>query len=176
MTYKTHRIFRKVLLSLAGCIASTGAPALLLASLPLSAQAASLVDEDLLMRVARIESNGDARAVGDSGLALGAFQLHRASWEDSVRRLIGRIPSSYAYTKANCFDWKKSCLVAQEHLRWLEESQLKMGITPTKISLYMSYNLGNTGAYRYAYDHKSPNLSAPRRRILERALFLLYHK
>lgn len=176
MTYKDHSIFRRVLLSLAGCIASTGAPALLLASLPLSAQAASLVDEDLLMRVARIESNGDARAVGDSGLALGAFQMHRASWEDSVRRLFGRIPRSYAYGKANCFDWKKSCLVAKEHLRWLEERQLKMGITPTKISLYMSYNLGNTGAYRYEYDYKSPELPAHRRRILERANLLLQTK
>ena len=174
MTYKDHPIFRRVLLSLAGCIASTGAPALLLASLPLSA--ASLVDDGLLMKVAQIESNVNPTAVGDSGLALGAFQMHRASWDDSVRRLFGRIPRSYAYGKANCFDWKKSCLVAQEHLRWLEERQLKMGITPTKISLYMSYNLGNTGAYRYEYDYKSPELPAPRRRILERANLLLQTK
>ena len=168
--------FRKVLLSLAGCIASTGAPALLLASLPLSAQAASLVDDDLLVKVARIESNGDPRAVGDSGLALGAFQLHRASWEDSVRRLFGRIPSSYAYCKANCFDWKKSYVVAKEHLRWLEERQLKMGISPTKISLYMSYNLGNTGAYRYAYRYQDPRIPAYRRTILDRAFLILQTK
>jgi isocitrate lyase len=102
--------------------------------------------------------------------------MHRASWEDSVRRLFGRIPAAYAYNKTNCFDWKKSCLVAQEHLRWLEERQVKMGITPTKISLYMSYNLGNTGAYRYAFDYQNPRLPALRRRIYERAVFLLHTK
>jgi hypothetical protein len=176
MRYTPNHLFRKVLLSLAGCIASTGAPALLLASLPLSAQAASVVDDDLLMKVAHIESNGNPMAVGDSGLALGAFQMHRDSWEDSVRRLFGTIPRSYAYCKANCFDWKKSCVVAQEHLRWLEERQVKMGISPTKISLYMSYNLGNTGAYRYAYRHDNPRLPQSRRRILQRAFLLLQTK
>lgn len=176
MTYSPQTILRRVLLSLAGCIASTGAPALLLASLPFAAQAASLVDDDLLMKVASIESNGNTYAVGDSGLALGAFQMHRESWDDSVRRLFGRIPRSYAYCKANCFDWKKSYVVAQEHLRWLEERQLKMGITPTKISLYMSYNLGNTGAYRYAYQHNNPRLPEVRRRILQRAFLLLQSK
>lgn len=174
MAYKPQTVFRRVLLSLAGCIASTGAPALLLASLPLSA--ATLVDDDLLMKVARIESNGNTYAVGDSGLALGAFQMHRASWDDSVRRLFGHIPKSYAYCKANCFDWKKSYVVAQEHLRWLEERQLKMGITPTKISLYMSYNLGIKGSNRYGNQHTNPLLPEARRRILERAFLLLHAK
>ena len=174
MTYRPQSIFRRVLLSLAGCIASTGAPALLLASLPLSA--ASLVDDGLLMKVAQIESNVNPAAVGDSGLALGAFQMHRASWDDSVRRLFGHIPKSYAYGKANCFDWKKSYVVAQEHLRWLEERQLKMGLTPTKISLYMSYNLGIKGANRYGNQHSNPLLPEARRRILARAFLLLYAK
>ena len=174
MAYKPQTVFRRVLLSLAGCIASTGAPALLLASLPLSA--ATLVDDNLLMKVAQIESNANPSAVGDSGLALGAFQMHRASWEDSVRRLFGHIPKSYAYCKANCFDWKKSYVVAQEHLRWLEERQLKMGITPTKISLYMSYNLGIKGANRYDYQYSNPNIPEARRRVLQRAFLLLHTK
>jgi len=53
---------------------------------------------------------------------------------------------------------------------------LKMGLTPTKISLYMSYNLGIKGASRYGHQHSNPLLPETRRLILARAFLLLYAK
>ncbi len=40
--------------------------------------------ERLLDAIARIESHGDPHAVGDGGRALGAYQIHRAYWEDGT--------------------------------------------------------------------------------------------
>ena len=43
--------------------------------------------ERLLAAIARIESHGDPNAVGDGGRALGAYQIHRAYWEDGTALL-----------------------------------------------------------------------------------------
>ena len=52
-----------------------------------SAQAAAVAPNDierLLDAIARIESHCDPNAVGDGGRALGAYQIHRAYWEDGT--------------------------------------------------------------------------------------------
>ncbi len=41
----------------------------------------------LLDAIAEVESNSDAHAVGDSGRALGAYQIHRSYWKDGTRLL-----------------------------------------------------------------------------------------
>ena len=55
-----------------------------------SAQAAAVAPNDierLLDAIARIESHCDPNAVGDGGRALGAYQIHRAYWEDGTTLL-----------------------------------------------------------------------------------------
>ena len=134
---------------------------------------ATLVDEDYLDRVARIESDNRPSAVGRAG-ELGAYQLKKAAWEDSVRRMFGRIPKAYAYCRANCFDPAKSRAVAREHLLWLERTMTKEGFTPSKISLYMSYNLGMTMSERYAHNHRHPSLADQRKAVFARAERILH--
>jgi hypothetical protein len=41
----------------------------------------------LLDAIARIESNGNPQAIGDSGRALGVYQIHRSYWRDGTRLL-----------------------------------------------------------------------------------------
>ena len=43
--------------------------------------------ERLLDAIARIESHCDPNAVGDGGRALGAYQIHRAYWEEGTELL-----------------------------------------------------------------------------------------
>lgn len=152
-------------MGLAGCIAhTTGVSAEWLA--PLTPP--SIVDETYMDRLAVVESNGNATAVGKAG-ELGAYQLKRAAWDDAVKRMFGRIPASYAYTRSNCFDPDKSRRVAREHLLWIERTMVRDGFSPTKISLYMSYNMGITMSERYAHNHRHPSLAHQRKAILQRA-------
>lgn len=41
----------------------------------------------LLDAIARVESNREARAVGDGGRALGAYQIHKSYWTDGTKFL-----------------------------------------------------------------------------------------
>ncbi len=54
-------------------------------------EAARAVENDdlerLLDAIARVESNGVSRAVGDSGRAVGLYQIHRSYWADGTRIL-----------------------------------------------------------------------------------------
>jgi len=43
--------------------------------------------ERLLDAIASVESNDNARAVGDKGRAIGAFQIHKRYWRDGTRFL-----------------------------------------------------------------------------------------
>ena len=43
--------------------------------------------EGLLDAIASVESNGNARAVGDKGRAIGTYQIHRRYWKDGTRFL-----------------------------------------------------------------------------------------
>jgi hypothetical protein len=43
--------------------------------------------ERLLDAIASVESNGNARAVGDKGRAIGAYQIHKRYWKDGTRFL-----------------------------------------------------------------------------------------
>ena len=55
-----------------------------------SASAAAVDPNDierLLDAIARIESHGDPNTVGDGGRALGAYQIHRAYWQDGSELL-----------------------------------------------------------------------------------------
>lgn len=53
-----------------------------------NAQTQEHADVDLLLdAIAQVESNGDHGAVGDSGRARGAYQIHKLYWQDGTRIL-----------------------------------------------------------------------------------------
>jgi len=60
-------------------------------SLNLAAALAGSSDTDeinaLLDAIAHVESNGNARAVGDGGRAIGTYQIHKYYWRDGTRFL-----------------------------------------------------------------------------------------
>jgi soluble lytic murein transglycosylase-like protein len=58
--------------------------------LPTATNACAAEDKDLdllLDAIAKVESRDDANAVGDSGRAVGVYQIHRAYWKDGTRIL-----------------------------------------------------------------------------------------
>lgn len=124
---------------------------------------ASIVDERYLDEVAAIESNMDSRAVGDNGAARGAYQFHSPAWAHA-NAIAG---TNHDFALAH--NWFIARNMARVYLRWLETCIRDAGYTPTKIRLYMAYNLGLSGALRYAFDSEHPELPRSRKRILERA-------
>ena len=67
--------------------------------------------ERLLDAIARIESHGNAKAVGDGGRALGAYQIHRAYWEDGTELL------GVDWPHGDAADPKKARRVVKAYLR-----------------------------------------------------------
>ena len=67
--------------------------------------------ERLLDAIARIESHGKAKAVGDGGRALGAYQIHRAYWEDGTGLL------GVDWPHGDAADPKKARRVVKAYLR-----------------------------------------------------------
>jgi len=66
--------------------------------------------ERLLDAIAAVESCNKAEAIGDKGLAIGTYQIHRDYWEDGTRFL----GVSWDYQKA--FDREKSRKVVKAYL------------------------------------------------------------
>lgn len=128
-----------------------------------STLSATIVDEQFLDEVANIESNMDSAAVGDNGLARGAYQFHRSAWEQA-NAIAG---TEHDYSCAH--NWFVARRMARAYLMWLEECMRDAGYKPTKIRLYMAYNMGLSGSLRYAFDEKHPELPRSKRRILDRA-------
>lgn len=128
---------------------------------------ASIVDEQFLDDVAVIESNMDAAAVGDNGKARGAYQFHRSAWAQA-NAVAG---TNHHYDLAH--NWFVSRRLAKAYLIWLEGCIRDAGYKPTKINLYMAYNMGLSGSLRYAFDNQHPELPRSRRAILDRAMRLI---
>lgn len=121
-------------------------------------QAKSIVTEELVHKVAVIESNVNPDAVGDNGESLGAFQIGRKAWADAV-----------AYSKVVCGnhdyaipeDWKgwakdyeMSHRAATFILQMHEDRMRRNGIKPTPFKLYMAYNMGYNAASQLKFDIK----------------------
>ena len=141
-----------------------------------SVEAKSIVTDDLLDKVAIIESNYNYDAVGDKGKAIGAWQMHEASWRESCQFLDRQ---NYACV----FSWEEisdnhkkfakdpdiSRLISRTYLQILERQMLKAKIKVTPIGLYMAYNMGFRGAYNKNFSHTYVWLDSKRRSILARA-------
>ena len=79
-----------------------------------SASAATVDPNDierLLDAIARIESHGDPKAVGDGGRALGVYQIHRAYWQDGTELL------GVDWPHRDATDPKKARRVVKAYLR-----------------------------------------------------------
>lgn len=124
---------------------------------------ATIVDESFLDEVALIESNMDSKALGDRGAARGAYQFHAAAWAHA-NAIAG---TNHPHISAH--NWFVARNMARAYLMWLEDCISEAGYRPTKISLYMAYNMGLSGSLRYAFNHEHPELPRSRKRILERA-------
>lgn len=140
-----------------------------------SCQAKSIVTEDLVHRVAVIESNVNPDAVGDNGDSLGAFQIGREAWADAVAySRINHGPHDYilpADWKGHAKDYEMSHRAATFILKMHEERMLKNRIKPTPFKLYMAYNMGYHGASQHGFDIKQT--WGLRRAILLRASHIL---
>lgn len=128
---------------------------------------ATIVTEEFLDEVARIESNMNSKAIGDMGNARGAYQFHLSAWAQA--NAVGN--TNHPYSLAH--NWFVSRNMARVYLTWLEQCIADAGYRPTKISLYMAYNMGLSGSLRYAFNPEHPELTRTRKRILERALFMM---
>jgi hypothetical protein len=141
-----------------------------------SVEAKSIITDDYLDRVAMVESNYNYDAVGDKGKALGAWQMHEASWRESCQRLARMDGAGFTAWDDFTNNHKKfakdpsvSRLVAKMYLMILETQMNKSKIKVTPISLYMAYNMGFQGAYNKDFNYQSYWLDSKRRSILARA-------
>lgn len=106
---------------------------------------------DLVDAIAQVESGGDHQAVGDNGLARGAWQLHKAAWIDAGERLKKKWHYSYAHDKG----------IARKHAEayvsiLTERLTKRLGRKPTNQEIYASYRLGVGGFMNFKSYNKLP--------------------
>ena len=108
----------------------------------------------LLDLVAGIESSHNPKAIGDSGLARGEFQFHRAAWQQvsDLRTKQGRV--AYPYGDAHNREVAKG--YAEDYLTIIAKSlTAKMGRKPKAWEIYAAFNRGVGGfkALGYRFDN-----------------------
>jgi len=142
-----------------------------------------VIEQDFIDKVALIESNGNPKAVGDGGKAIGLFQIHKPAWQDAVNFLKDEKPLLYQLGvevghfknyKKDCFDEKISATIATAYFIILQERFFKKNKKyPTELQLYMIYNMGYDGAESYRFDYNSPLLNTKQRLAIKRAKLFL---
>ena len=156
---------------------------LLLSAVGLQAQP---ITTDFIDRVAIIESNFNYAATGDkrngTPLARGAWQLHESAYQDGMKWYEitnGKNESNFVLTAA-IRPWKDcahdpyiSRIVATYYFKLLEFRFNKRGINPTRLQLYMAYNMGFSGAALYEFNPYTHTLPADRYATLRRAELIL---
>lgn len=94
----------------------------------------------LVDAIAQVESGGDCQAVGDNGKARGAWQMHKAAWDESGKRLKASFHFSYAHDKGI------SRRYAEAYVAILSEGlERHLGRKPTNQEVYAAYRLGLAG-------------------------------
>ena len=108
---------------------------------------AAQLPASVLDAIAQVESRGNHAAIGDAGKARGAWQMHRAAWDDAARRL------RVTWSHAEAHDATKARAIAADHLRWLEtQFTRRTGRQPTAADSYALWNLGVGGYARRNWD------------------------
>lgn len=152
---------------------------LLLSAVSLQAE---LITNDFIDRVAIIESNFNYAAVGDSNCARGAWQLHEAAFREGFQWYRDNTDEDVSDIIFNhtIKNWKKyahepenSRLAATGYFKLLEYRFNKRGIKPTRLQLYMAYNMGFYGASIYDFNPNTRRLPADRYATMRRAELIL---
>ena len=145
----------------------------------ISVEAKSVITEEFIDKVAVIESNFNYEAVGDKGKAIGAWQMHEASWREACTYAAHHGISRDAWLdfsehhKKFAKDPQVSRLACKAYFEILEKQMRRMKVKVTPIALYMAYNMGFQGAYNKSFDHQSFWLDNKRKSILARANYIL---
>ena len=119
--------------------------------LPILCCTAYAVDDRFVDAVAQIESSGRSQVVGDNGLAVGMFQMHREAWEQvSSMRAKKKLPTyDYALAKNPVI----SHIYAKAYLDWIEGRLAKtFGRQPEPWEIYAGYNRGLGGFADAGHD------------------------
>lgn len=136
----------------------------------------------LLDKIALIESNGNPKAVGDNGLAIGLFQIHKLAYNDAIS-YINQTYNQHILKDFKCFKgYKQDCLnpdlsyaIADAYLNYLvsifKKNNPKEKLTDLK--LYMIWNMGYSGARVYSFNPDHPALPSNARRAIKRAKLYL---
>lgn len=112
---------------------------------------ASGASREMLDVVAKIESSGNPKAVGDSGLARGLYQMHKPAWEQVSEARKARGEATWGWSYAH--DVKISSMYASEYLDWLARGlQKRLGRIPEPWEVYAAYNRGLTGFAKLNYN------------------------
>lgn len=112
---------------------------------------ASGASQEMLNVVAKIESSNNPKAIGDSGLARGLYQMHKPAWEQVSEARKGRGEPTWGWSYAH--DPKISSMYASEYLDWLAKGlQKRLGRIPKQWEVYAAYNRGLTGFAKLNYN------------------------
>lgn len=120
-------------------------------ALTVAVQTSDVVDWNRLVEaVAQVESGVRHGAVGDHGRARGAWQIHRAAWEDVSRVRAAAGLRTYRYGAAH--DPATARAYASDFLGLLRARFItRTGRRPGIAELYCAYNLGLDGFARSGY-------------------------
>lgn len=112
----------------------------------------SVVTQNFLDAMERVESGMDAGAVGDHGRARGSFQFHAGAWAQvNGWRAGAGLPAVPWQPGAHCRATARR--FAFEYCRWLETSLASArGTPPTVEHLYAAWNLGLAGFQRRGFQ------------------------
>lgn len=120
-------------------------------TLSVSLNAAS---QEMLKVVAQIESSNDRRAVGDSGLARGLYQMHKPAWDQISASRKARGEPTWGWSYAH--DTYISGIYASEYLDWLGNNLKKrIGRNPKDWEIYAAYNRGLHGFEKLGYKFEN---------------------
>lgn len=134
--------------------ALTGAISVSIAQ-PITSRAAEIetvVTEELLDRIALIESSGGKYLVGDNGRSLGVYQMGKLAWKDATeyRKRHGLPVWSY---HQGVMHPERSRAYAKCYLKVLEDRLHRlMGRPPTKAHIYSAYNWGLSNLKKVDFD------------------------
>lgn len=121
---------------------------------------ASVVDQNFVKAVGRIESGNRSSAIGDAGKARGEFQIHKPSWDQISAARKARGEKVYQW-EIYAHDSAIASQYAAEYLRWVESCLTKrLKRQPTRAEIYAGWNLGLGSFGKRGYDiSKVPSIT-----------------
>lgn len=111
------------------------------------ASALGYTDAQILKAIGIVESRMNRGAIGDAGLALGAYQMHLAAWTDANAQLIRE--GRRAYSRSFWRSAKAQDEVALAYIRVIRNRFRQAGLRePTPAMIAACWNRGFSGAMK----------------------------